>query len=185
MKRTFFAVDIPINDIISGVLPEIRNQLKGEKIRWIPADQLHLTLKFLGDTPENTIQSIISAVSGLLGKIPAFTLQLCSVGLFKNLHNPRIIWIGIQPCPSLQQAVQSINEGLLPFGFTADETEFLPHITVGRVKEIKQREQLGMLLEKYQHASFGTASITAVIFYESLLKPEGPVYLPLKRIPLR
>jgi len=184
MKRTFFAIDIPLNDIMAGVLPEIRNQLKGEKIKWIPADQLHLTLKFLGDTPENTVQGIINAVSVPLSKIPVMTLTLCAVGLFKNFHNPRIIWIGTEPCPSLQQAVNSIHEGLLPFGFAADETEFLPHLTIGRVKEIRQREQLNMLLDKYQHASFGTVSITEIVFYESILKPEGPVYLPLKQISL-
>jgi 2'-5' RNA ligase len=184
IKRTFFAIDIPSDDFMAGVLPAIRNQLQGEKIKWIPSDQLHLTLKFLGDTPENTIPGIISAVTGLLDKIPVITLQLCSVGLFKNLNNPRIIWIGIKPCPPLHQVVKFLNEGILPFGFAADETEFAPHLTIGRVKEIKQREKLGKLIEKYQHESFGTVSITEILFYESILKPEGPVYLPLKRFPL-
>ena len=184
MKRTFFAIDIPSDNIIAGVLPDIKNKLQGEKIKWIPSDQLHLTLKFLGDTPENTIPGIISALSGLLGKIPVMTLQLYSVGLFKNLNNPRIIWIGIQPCPPLHRAVKILNERILPFGFAADETDFVPHLTIGRVKEIKQKEKLGKLIEKYQQESFGTVSITEILFYESILKPEGPVYLPLKRFPL-
>jgi 2'-5' RNA ligase len=184
MKRTFFAIDIPSDHNMAGVLPDIKNQLQGEKIKWIPSDQLHLTLKFLGDTPENTIPGIISALTEALVKIPVITLQLFSVGLFKNLNNPRIIWIGIKPCLPLHQAVKILNEGILPFGFASDETEFVPHLTIGRVKEIKQREKLGKLIERYQHESFGTVSIKEIIFYESILKPEGPFYVPLKRFPL-
>lgn len=185
MKRTFFAIDIQFDAILSGVLADIRNQLKEDKIKWTPSDQLHLTLKFLGDTPENSIQNIINIVSQPLGKMPASTLQLFSIGLFKNLRNPRIIWVGIKPCPFLQQAMQLLNYSLIPFGYTADKTEFLPHLTIGRIKEIKQTEKLGKLIERYQDESFGTVSVKEIVFYESILKPEGPQYIPLTHFPLQ
>ena len=185
MKRIFFAVDIHPDDTITTLMLDIRNHLTGEKIKWIPADQLHLTLKFLGDTPEDRIQSMISAVYAQLSEVPVMTLHLFSVGVFKNLHNPRIIWIGIKPCPSLYAAQQYLHDGMLPFGFPADDTEFLPHLTIGRIKEIKQREKLGNLIERYKNESFGTVYVAEILLYESVLKPGGPVYTPLMRIPLR
>ena len=185
MKRTFFAVDIPVNTVLSGVLLDIRNQLKGERIKWIPADQLHLTLKFLGDTPENSVQEIINAVSESLSNSTVIPLHLGSVGVFKSLKNPRIIWIGAEPCPPLQQIAAFLDESLLSFGFATEEKEFRPHLTIGRVKEINQREKLSRVVEQYRNESFGMVSLNAILFYESCLKPEGPVYLPLKRFPLR
>lgn len=185
MKRTFFAVDIIPNAKLDSVLQDARNQLKGEKIKWSLPGQLHITLKFLGDTPENMLQGIIDAISEPLAGMQAINLSLDSVGLFKNLHDPRIIWIGTEPCPPLQHAAGLLNERLLPLGYAAEEREFLPHLTIGRVKEIRQKEKLGSLLEHYRHQSFGTVSINGIIFYESILKPEGPVYLPLKRFMLQ
>ncbi|MBN1413954.1 MAG: RNA 2',3'-cyclic phosphodiesterase [Bacteroidales bacterium] len=185
MKRTFFAVKIHPGEMMAGSLPDIRGHLTGEKIRWIPVDQLHLTLKFLGETPEDIIQDIITTVSGQLCAIPAMTLHLSGVGLFKNLHNPRVIWIGMKPCASLHQAWQYLNDNLLPFGFPAEDKEFRPHLTLGRVKEIRYKEKLNTLIEKYKNISFGTVSVTEILFYESILKPEGPDYIPLMRFPLQ
>ncbi|MBN2276021.1 MAG: RNA 2',3'-cyclic phosphodiesterase [Bacteroidales bacterium] len=185
MKRTFFAVDIHPGDIITGILSDIRNRLKDEKIKWIPSDQMHLTLKFLGDTHEQSIPGIVDALLQHTGTIPVMNLQLSAVGVFRNLHNPRVIWIGIQPCPVLQQVVQIINKSLISFGFPVDEMAFLPHLTIGRIKDIKQKALLGRLIEEYESIFFGRVNVKEIIFYESILKPEGPVYKPLMRFPLQ
>lgn len=184
MKRTFFAVDIRPDDRLIPALQDIRNHLSGEYIKWVPADIMHLTLKFLGDTPEDTIRQIINAVDTPFSKIPVMTLHLSAVGLFKNLRNPRVIWIGIKSCPPLAQAVQILGHTLTSFGYPADPVEFVPHLTLGRVKEIKQTEKLVRLIEKYKNESFGTAEVREIIYYESMLHPEGPVYIPLARFPL-
>jgi 2'-5' RNA ligase len=184
MKRTFFAVDIRPDDRLIPALQDIRNHLSGEYIKWVPADIMHLTLKFLGDTPEDTIRQIINAVDTPFRKIPVMTLHLSAVGLFKNLRNPRVIWIGIKSCPPLAQAVQILGNTLISFGYPADPVEFVPHLTLGRVKEIKQTEKLVRLIEKYKNESFGTAEVREIIYYESMLHPEGPVYIPLARFPL-
>jgi 2'-5' RNA ligase len=184
MKRTFFAVDIRPHERLTAILQDIRNHLAGEKIKWVTADLMHLTLKFLGDTPEDDIPQIIRSVNAPIRIIPVMTLHLCALGLFKNLHNPRVIWIGIIPCPPLEQAVQIIGNTLVSFGYPADPTEFVPHLTLGRVKEIKQTEKLVRLVEKYKDESFGTANVREIIYYESILNPEGPVYNPLAHFPL-
>lgn len=184
MKRTFFAIDIHPDDKMKNLLQEIKESLIGEKIKWTPWDQLHLTLKFLGDTPVQEIQNIVDAVSGQLGEIPVITLQLNSVGLFKNLRNPRIIWIGIKPCQELQLAWQCVNDNLLPFGYPAEDSEFVPHLTIGRVKAISQSEKLADIIGRSKDVSFGEMVVPEIVFYESVLKPEGPIYIPLKRFPL-
>ena len=184
MKRTFFAVDIRPDDKLTAIIQDIRNRLAGENIKWVTADILHLTLKFLGDTPEDAIRQIINSVDAPFRKIPVMTLHLSGVGLFKNLRNPRVIWIGIMPCPPLEQAVQILGNTLASFGYPADPVEFVPHLTLGRVKAIKQTDKLVRLVEKYRNESFGTADVREIIYYESILNPEGPVYIPLARFPL-
>jgi RNA 2',3'-cyclic 3'-phosphodiesterase len=184
MKRTFFAVDIRPDEKLTEVIRDVRNLLAGEKIKWVAADAMHLTLKFLGDTPEDTIPQIIRAMEVPFGKIPVMSLQLSGIGLFKNLHNPRVIWIGIMPCPSLEQAFQILGNTLVSFGYPAEPVEFVPHLTLGRIREIKESEKLARLVEKYKNNSFGTATIREIIYYESILNPEGPEYHPLARFPL-
>jgi 2'-5' RNA ligase len=88
------------------------------------------------------------------------------------------------PCPPLAQAVQILENTLASFGYPSDQVEFVPHLTLGRVKEIRQAEKLVRLLEQYKNKSFGTADIREIVYYESILHPEGPVYLPLARFPL-
>jgi 2'-5' RNA ligase len=185
MKRTFFAVDIRPDERLTRILQDIRNDLAGEKIKWVTADLMHLTLKFLGDTPDDTIRQIIRAADASIRTVPVISLHLFAVGLFKNLHNPRVIWIGTKPCLPLEHAVQTLGNSLISVGYPVDPVEFVPHLTLGRVKEIKKTEKLVRLMEKYKNESFGTADIKEIIFYESILQPEGPLYNPLACFPLR
>jgi 2'-5' RNA ligase len=185
MKRTFFAVDIHPDEKLTGVLQDIRDCLAGENIKWVTTDSMHLTLKFLGDTPEDSIRQIIGSVDPSLRTLPFIELHLYAVGLFKNLHNPRVIWIGIRSCPALEQAVHILTNAMVSFGYPAETVEFVPHLTLGRVKECKQTEKLSRLVKKYENESFGKVNIREVIYYESMLKPEGPFYHPLARFPLR
>jgi 2'-5' RNA ligase len=183
MKRTFFAIDIRPDEKLTSAIQDIRNHLAGERIKWVNADLMHLTLKFLGDTPEDAIPQIISSVDEPLRKNPALTLHLSAIGLFKNLHNPRVIWIGIMQSPLLERVVQILDNTLVSFGYPIDLVGFVPHLTLGRVKEIKQKDQLVRLVEKFKNEYFGTAIVREIIYYESILNPEGPVYHPLAHFP--
>jgi 2'-5' RNA ligase len=184
MKRTFFAVDIRTEERLTSVIKDIRNHLKEDRIKWVTADLMHLTLKFLGDTPEDAIPQIVNAVDPVIRQMPVMNLLFSAVGLFRNLNNPRVIWIGIQPCPPLEQAVRTLEHTLVSFGYPLEKAEFVPHLTLGRVKDIKQTEKLAGLIEKYKNETFGTATIREIIYYESILKPEGPVYISLANFPL-
>ncbi len=184
MKRTFIAVDIHPEKNLQSNIQEIKDVLHHEKIKWVPDNQWHLTLKFLGDTPEEIIQPIIVDISDKIMQLPGMNLHLFSLGLFKSLNNPRILWIGFKPCETLIKAVKCINEATQKFGFESDNKEFSPHLTIARIKEIKQIKNLGNLIEKYKNTSFGMVTITEIIFYESILKSEGPVYLPMHKFPL-
>jgi len=185
MKRTFFAVDIRPDERLTAIIQDIRSHLSGEKIKWVAVDLMHLTLKFLGYTPEDTVRQIINAVDQPVRKMPVMNLHMSALGLFKNMHNPRVIWIGIKPCPPLEQAVHTLENTLISFGYAAGPVEFIPHLTLGRVKEIKRTEKLSGLMDRYKTESFGSASIREIVYYESILKPEGPAYIPLAHFPLQ
>jgi RNA 2',3'-cyclic 3'-phosphodiesterase len=184
MKRTFFAVDVLPDIIIKDLIAEAKGFLSGEKIKWVDTDSLHLTLKFLGDTPEEVIQPIVKKLQQQLKNIQVMQLDLSSLGLFKNLHDPRVLWMGIKPNPALEKAAHILDESMLSFGFQGEGKEFRPHLTLGRIKEIKKTNRLGNLIERYRNVSFGKAKISEIIFYESLLRSEGPVYIPLSKFQL-
>lgn len=185
MKRTFFAIEIRPDQGIISVLDDIRNTLAGEKIKWVARDRMHLTLKFLGDTPEDALPQIILAAKISFAKIPVMALHLFSLGIFKNLHNPRVIWIGIRSCPPLEEAAKILGDAMSPFGYPVDPVTFVPHLTLGRIKDIRYMEKLSGLLAKYRDVSFGTASVKEVTLFESILHPEGPEYLTLAEFPLQ
>jgi 2'-5' RNA ligase len=184
MKRTFFAIRIRPGDIVDQTIMLIRKELVRERIKWVSIDDLHLTLKFLGDTREEEIPAILESVYDQLKEAPVMKLHLFSLGLFRNLYNPRVIWIGIKPDPGLLQTQKRIEKCLLPFGFHPEDQKFFPHFTLGRVKEIKERDRLGNLIERFKNESFGIVTVSEIIFYESILKPECPLYSPLKVFPL-
>ncbi len=184
MKRTFFAVDIHPDKKLLSDIQEIKASLRDEKIKWIQDNQWHLTLKFLGDTREETIGSLIHDVSLGIRKLPCMNLHLFSLGLFKNLHNPRILWIGIKPDAMLSDVAKFINEITLQYGFEAENREFSPHLTIGRIKEIRHTSILNTTIGQFKDTSFGTVRISEIIFYESILKPDGPVYIPIHKFPL-
>src|SRR5512140_1359191 len=136
--RTFIALEIPesILDQISEIQTRFKADLPGSIIRWTKPDGIHLTLKFLGQTPNDQIDLIVSTLRAAVSTQPAFTLEVSGAGCFPNLHQPRIVWIGVHEeqaahqLRTLQHAVEAATE---PLGYPIERREFSPHLTLGRV----------------------------------------------------
>ncbi|MBN2213366.1 MAG: RNA 2',3'-cyclic phosphodiesterase [Bacteroidales bacterium] len=184
MKRTFIALDIPANQMIKKCLNVLSTKLAGEKINWMVSDNLHLTLKFLGDTEEKTITGIDTKLGEITKKIKAFQVIIKNVGIFKSIRDPRIIWLGIEADSELEELKKSIENQVALFGFQPEERKFSPHLTVGRIKLIKNKSTLPQLIESFQGQFLQQFTVPEIIFYESILKKEGPVYIPLGRYKL-
>jgi len=185
MKRTFVAIDIPGNSKINECLNSMSSKLAGEKIRWMAGDNLHLTLKFLGDTEEKSIVDIGTKLKELTQSLFTFSMTISNVGIFRNLKDPRIIWLGIDPCTELIQLKAEIENQMIQFGFPSEERKFSPHLTVGRIKFIENKMALQQIIETFHEQVLHQFIVPEVIYYESILRKEGPEYIPIGKYKLK
>lgn len=184
MKRTFVAIKMPISKQTAEFIQDIKFALKDERIKWVENWNIHITLFFIGDTYENIIDEIGIKITDKLGKIKSFNLSCKGVGVFKNVYNPKVLWFGIRQSENLTNLKLAVDKVMSSFGFTIEERDFKPHLTIGRVKFIRNKDKFKNALEKYKEVEIQNFSINEVIFYESKLTPKGPVYEVLKKIPL-
>ena len=133
--RTFIAVPVPeplfdLQEKLKATISE-----KTGKIRWLRKDQLHLTLKFLGDTTEDSINDVRRIMQNIADEFKPFNVSIQKTGCFPKIERPRVIWIGISgELDKLDQLVERIQKKLNPLGFPKDEKKYYPHITIARAK---------------------------------------------------
>jgi 2'-5' RNA ligase len=104
--------------------------------------------------------------------------------VFRNLNDPRVIWVGIENREKLAELSKAIKSGLDKAGITTDEKEFRPHLTLGRIKRIKNKTSLEEVINKHSNHKFQDVRVTEVIFYESILQQSGSLYIPIKTFSL-
>lgn len=183
MQRTFIAIKIPLSNSIEKVFTDFTNSLQAEKIKWVDPHQLHVTLKFLGDTDESVIPDIGKKLEKVCSNTQSIILSLKGVGVFKNYRYPRVIWLGIERNEALQDLQQKIEEAMIDFNFEPENREFRPHLTLGRIKWIDNISLLKQSISKYEEEDFGICEINEVLYYKSDLTQQGPIYTTLKQAP--
>jgi 2'-5' RNA ligase len=183
--RSFIAVKIS-PDQREKLADLIKNLKKsGAEVKWVKPENLHITLKFLGEVDEKGLPNIFDSLEKSLTNEQSFQFNLKGLGCFPNLHRPRVIWVGIERgADDLSRLAGMVDDCMLGFGFEKEKRGFSPHLTIGRVKSTRLIERLtGM----FKNVEFLTESciIDEAIFYQSILKPEGPTYIPHKIIKLK
>jgi 2'-5' RNA ligase len=181
MQRTFIAVKIEPGMAMHGCISDLREKLKGEKIKWVDAAQLHITLRFLGDTDPGQVDAVKQILEGTIPGLVRPEVVFGGLGLFRSLRDPRVLWIGMDPRDALAGLKGRLDEELTGLGFQPEEREFTPHLTLARIKFLRDREALKNLLAKYRDKVFQKHRIHELIYYESILHPGGPEYIPLKK----
>ena len=184
MIRAFVAVDLEPQTVqeIAEAIVRLRPRIPG--IRWLPPANFHLTLKFLGDIDEAKVEPITAALERDLCPFSCFTINAKGLGVFPDLKRPRILWVGLV-CGELNALASRVEKALFPFGFAAERRAFAPHLTVGRWREFNgSSKELGDEIKKWQGHDFGRSNVDEVILFQSVLKPEGAVYRPLKVVAL-
>jgi len=186
MKRLFIASKIIIDDTFKDLLDNIKFHLKREIIKWVENENLHITFQFLGDTDEAMIPEIISSLNKLQLQAKSFKYQLEGLGVFNSIHNPRVLWIGIKPIDNLVILKELIDKCLIELDFQfKNEKEFSPHLTIGRIKKIRNINKLTNTLKYNQFRHFQEVAVNHINLFESTLTPEGPIYNSLASVGLR
>ncbi len=181
MKRLFVAV--PVSEEVKEKIKPLFPLLKavGADLTVVAPENLHFTLKFLGDVEENRILEIVERLSALRQK--KFLLDVVGLGAFPSLERINIVWVGIDNGdPALQALAQEINR-LLNY-IRKDGREELPHLTIARVKPGKNKDKLRKFIEKNKKAAWGEMKVGKCVLYESELRPAGPVYRLIKEFVL-
>lgn len=132
--RLFIAINLPedVRNTIHEQVAPLREE--GYPVRWIEAENYHLTLKFLGPVREEQVPTVERVAERVAGETPAFSLEVHGVGAFPTIRRPRVLWVGITPTPPLRCLKQDMEWALAEHGFERETRAFQPHITVGRVK---------------------------------------------------
>lgn len=181
--RLFIAVNIPaqvkdrIGDIQHGL---IQSQAD---VKWVEKDNLHLTLRFIGDTLDDKPLLIAAALEPKLKGFGSFEIVLSGMGAFPDMNFPRIIWAGVEDMSGkLRELVLIIEESLLKLGFEGEAREFTPHLTIGRVRWQKSISNLKAVIQQKSEYDPVPFQISSVDIMESVLTPQGPIYKCLNSI---
>ncbi|HOW30923.1 MAG TPA: RNA 2',3'-cyclic phosphodiesterase, partial [Bacteroidales bacterium] len=180
MKRLFAAVKIIPSPNFISVVRSLASELRHERIKWVELHNMHLTLKFFGETEESRIPDINKALSAAAENVEPFTLHLGRTGIFGSRYDPRVIWFGIDPEPGLNKLAGDVVSNLRQAGWRPDRQNFVPHLTVGRIKEISDKSLFQGVIDRYRDASIQEQPVHELVLYESILKREGPEYIALR-----
>lgn len=195
--RSFIAIDFP-SDLLQRIsqvgfqLDQIirsrqdHTQGKRSDIRWVKKENIHLTLKFLGDVPSSQIEKIQQGIIDCTEKRDTFDLHVRGMGAFPRPAHPNVIWAGIEESHDLLQLQKDIESRMAVCGFPPEERPFRAHLTLGRVaRNLAPQEErtiadaLTELLSSAEQTMFGSAHIDEVHYYRSDLEREGPRYTRL------
>jgi len=184
VMRTFIAVELP--EKIKGEIERLQAPFKktDTHVSWVKPKNIHVTLKFLGEVPEERIDEVFSATRKAVEGARKFTMSLKGTGAFPNPRRPRVIWVGAGPGgEELSLLAAGIEQEMEEIGFPRENRKYSAHFTMGRVKSPKNIEKL---MELVSSSDFQTEEIEVneVVVMKSQLHPGGAIYTPLKKIPL-
>ncbi|MDD5370101.1 MAG: RNA 2',3'-cyclic phosphodiesterase [Anaerolineaceae bacterium] len=187
--RSFIAIDLPkpIQDAIDQVSRELQTHKAAGVVRWVPARNIHLTLKFLGEVSSNNLELLVKILQTEITRHRCFEIKVSDLGAFPSIHRPRVIWVGVQAPPALHALQHSVEAETIRLGYTPEERPFSAHLTLGRVSHNATPEDIrtiGAVLAEVKVGTLGMAHIDRVRLFRSDLEPGGAVYTSLYTIPL-
>lgn len=185
--RSFVAIEL--GTWMQSRIDEVVTTLKKSgslPVRWVAAKNIHLTIKFLGESDLGKIKRLEAILQSYLKTVKPFGIHVGGLGTFPQTGNPRVIWMGIQAPASLVELAESVEAIASELGYEAENRRFSPHLTLGRINDFARPDKLLFLrnlIHKTRVESLGTIAVDHIILMKSLLTPGGPVYSPLANLP--
>lgn len=179
--RTFIGIDLPEN--IKENLREVIERVKKIKeAKPVKVENLHITLKFLGEIESGKIE-LIRGKLNLVKNFKSFDVEIKGIGVFPSEKKVRVLWVGAEDNGYLKKLNDRIEESLKEFGFEK-EREFVSHITIARFKSVPNLNFIKEIMGKYGEKNFGKFNVKNFYLYESQLMPDGPVYKKIEKFDL-
>jgi len=184
MFRLFIALPLP--DALEQRLGELIREFqpRGSNVKWAKPENIHLTVKFLGDTDEELVPEIGRAIDQIAARSGACKAVIDSLGGFPNLRRPRVIWAGSSlGIESAAAIARQIDLAMRQLGFEKEKRPFKGHLTLGRVRQGKNIDELAGILSGYKLEPL-TVTLDRLTLFKSTLTPTGPIYDRLHESPL-
>lgn len=179
--RTFFA--LPVGEAarseLSRAIRDFQTAAWGDRVRWVPEQNLHLTLRFLGQVPEERLDGVVERVRGFVAERAPFSCRLATIRPFPSESRARVVAARVAPEPPLSDLHERIERGVVDAGLEPEPRRFQAHVTLGRaIKPPLRDASIDVLLHPVP------IEVDRVVLYRSDLAPKGPRYTPLMEIPL-
>lgn len=183
--RTFIALQVLPDREFLSLISGLKHSLESERIRWVNPGSYHITLQFLGETTEQEAEAVKSVLDECAGIHAAFSFRLAGLGVFRSFSYPRVLWIGVKDSQSLYGLQKSIFTSLKHKIPLKAEGKFSPHLSLGRMKSIENKDHLRKVVEQHSDFEFMTVKAKEVNYYESVLDKAGAEYRIISSSPLR
>jgi 2'-5' RNA ligase len=189
--RLFIAIELSpaVRHALGRVQLELKQQLPPKVVRWTHPEGIHLTLKFLGDTPPGKVNAVAQGLLAAAGGFEPCELRVAGFGCFPNSRQARVLWVGVPDTPKPLAGLQrAIDLQMARLDFPREVRAFNPHMTLGRVNgriAPAARQVLADLLDRTEVGDLGVVPVQEVILFKSDLQPGGAVYTALARAALR
>lgn len=182
--RCFIAIELPpeIHQKLGLVIERLSQRKIG--VRWVRAQNIHLTLKFLGEIPHSKVENVIRILKIEAQRFKPFNIQVEGLGIFPNARRPRVVWVGVKAPPDLSNLYMGIEAACKTIGFPPEGRDFSPHLTLGRVQQSATPDEVRRLSEVVENdtvGSLGGVSVEGLSLFRSDLKPGGAEYSLLFR----
>jgi len=185
--RIFIALEFP--ESVRERLGQLQGKLKGteNRIRWVDTSLIHLTMKFIGEIKEKNLEKVIQTARDVAGRFFVFKLGIGEIDVFPNFSSPRVIWVGIEEGrDKLEALAAELEEKLGQEGFSRSSRKWTSHLTLARIKVLKERERLKALIWQHHKETKGIeVKVRSLSVIKSELTPQGSIYTILERIPFQ
>lgn len=178
--RAFIAIEI--SEDIREALGQVQSRLKyaGADVKWVEPNNIHLTLKFLGEITDEKAEKVKSILDAIGSQIRPFEISLKDVGAFPKIEYPRVIWAGLDKGAGEAKALAArIDEELAKIGFQPETRPFASHFTIGRVRSAKNKDALKEKMTGLELPTGNSQAIKSVALFQSTLTPRGSIYTKL------
>ncbi len=177
--RAFLAIEI--DDDLKPKINKVMKEFKGidAKIKYVELVNLHLTLKFFGDIDTNGLELLDQKIENVVSQFKPFNVKIKTCGAFPNTDRIRVIWIGIDEDEMIRQLHDNLDDELSKLGFDKDR-RFSTHLTIGRMKSPKNKNQVKSKIEEFSDVEIGEMAVENIVLKKSTLTPSGPIYEDIK-----
>ena len=183
--RCFLAIELP--DRIKQQLATLQQTLQAQTtgIRWVRSEQIHLTVKFLGEVADGLVPQVGQVIADVVSRHASFDLHVKNVGCFPSRGSARVAWVGLGDLPqTLVDLHKETETALTDLGFARENRPFKPHLTIGRINDPRTGYDIRRHIERRKDFEAGSFPVSELVLFQSVLQRTGPIHTPIARCPL-